>query len=130
MKLKLDELKMLAELNCYDTKYDLFLDEAEFEDREQYISNINNFDQKIEDWFFDWHMGRTAKVKLKNIENKYLYFYKNGDEIHLVVGEELKNQIEILIEKIMDNYSIKNKDDYLNSVTDILFKNNYDLENN
>ena len=61
MKLELKKLVLLAQLNCYESKYDLMESEIYEEDIEEYHSDKRNFKEKMEEWFFDSISGRTEE---------------------------------------------------------------------
>ncbi|WP_294066598.1 hypothetical protein [uncultured Fusobacterium sp.] len=120
MKLELKKLVLLAQLNCYDSKYDLMESEIYEEDIEEYRSDKRNFKEKMEEWFFDSISGRTEEVTLEN--GISLYFYKDGDD-DLYIDE-----VKSLIEELKTEYEICNSSDFDSAREEIFKKYNFEYD--
>lgn len=120
MKLELKKLVLLAQLNCYDSKYDLMESEIYEEDIEEYRSDKRNFKEKMEEWFFDSISGRTEEVTLEN--GISLYFYKDGnDDLYI-------DEVKSLIEELKTEYEICNSSDFDSAREEIFKKYNFEYD--
>lgn len=127
MKLSIENLRILAQLNCYDSKYDLMIDEIEYEEKQIYITDNENLKEKIEDWFFDWIGDKTSEIKIS--DNKYLYFYTNVEDVlGIPLDEENELEIIILIKNLIKENNIRNVEDFYRIMYNIFEENNYNPE--
>lgn len=127
MKLSIENLRILAQLNCYDSKYDLMIDEIEYEEKQIYITDNENLKEKIEDWFFDWIGDKTSEIKIS--DNKYLYFYTNVEDVlGIPLDEENELEIIILIKNLIKENNIRNAEDFYRIMYNTFEENNYNPE--
>lgn len=120
MKLELKKLVLLAQLNCYESKYDLMESEIYEEDIEEYHSDKRNFKEKMEECFFDSISGRTEEIILEN--GTSLYFYKDGgDDLYL-------DEVKSLIEELKTEYEICNSSDFDSAREEIFKKYNFEYD--
>lgn len=119
MKLELKELRMLTNINCYNSKFRLTKNEIDDDEEELCIKDWNNLKVTISDWFCDY-MG--DRVYSKEHNGKTFYFFRRGSS--LVEGFEFEN----IVKKVLEEYELNSAEEFDEIVKNIFQENDYNPE--